>query len=74
MGAMEMGAGHSSASSWVALEKRPPASLSEERGVFWMHEYWKPSKMDSNRRSRSFRAKAAASCQFRFSVSADRRG
>jgi hypothetical protein len=29
--------------------------------------------MDSSRRSRSFRAQAAASCQFRFSVSADRR-
>jgi hypothetical protein len=32
------------------------------------------SKMDSNRRSRSFRAQAAAFCQFRFSVSAERRG
>ena len=31
------------------------------------------SEMDSNRRSRSFLAKAAASCQFRFSVNADRR-
>ena len=32
------------------------------------------SEMDSNRRSCSFRAKAAASCRLRFSVSADRRG
>ena len=30
-------------------------------------------EMDSNRRSRSFRAKAAVSCHFRFSVSADLR-
>ena len=31
------------------------------------------SGMDLNRRSRLFRAQAAGSCQFRFSVSADRR-
>jgi hypothetical protein len=39
-----------------------------ETGTRWR------SEMDSNRRSRSFRAQAAASCQFRFSVSAARRG
>jgi hypothetical protein len=45
-----------------------PGPICKRRRTHWR------SEMDSNRRSRSFRAQAAASCQFRFSVSAARRG
>ena len=53
------------------------AARFKERNATTGHRFavthWR-SEMDSNRRSRSFRAQAAASCQFQFSVSADRRG
>ena len=44
------------------------SELAPEIGTHWR------SKMDSNCRSRSFSDESGPSCQFRFSVSADRRG